>query len=389
MRTIRPSKKAIEVAQMEGGRATEYKLEGYPYYRLIVSKTRKVFAVRYNAFNKRYSKRFGMYPQLSIQEFMAQAEAYIRQINQTHGKVDTRLTVSDFFDEYYHPHIQAKKSTYRDDVSKFNRYVRPEIGAMPISDVRAHHLRRILDRLPEGTRPATINRYRALLHALMEYAYQNELISRNPCKAIPLLSENNIIERHLSEAEGIAFIEACKVEINHPAVQVLMLCYFTGLRVGNARTLRREHLSEDLSSITILTKAGSDQTFPLSKNAQKLILHALSQSRGNYLFPSPLDDRKPVSYPRSAMRRICKRAGIAVAGEDIDVRPGFSKEPITIHGLRKTFCNRVMAETGNIYVCSELLGHSSIEVTRRYLAVNQDQKQDVVNAAFSAHDSCL
>lgn len=385
MRRIKLTKKAVASAEMIDGKRTEYAAENDSRLRVIRNKHRITLKVEYNAFGKRNRQRIGIYPDVSLEEFKARAEAYIQQVNQSHGQLDTRMTVSHFFDHYYLPHIKAKKKTFKEDESKFNLQIRPKIGAMPISQIRTHHLQRIMDNLPQEMKPATRNRYRASLHAMMAYAYQNELVNRNPCSAIPLLPENNINQRYLSEAEGIAFINACMTEWNNPAVLALMSAYYIGLRIGNARTLRREHLSEDLSSITLLTKSGKKQTFPLSRFAQKVILHALSISSSDYLFPSPLNSEKPIGYPKAAMQRICKKAGIAVKGEDVEIQAGFSSLPISIHGLRKTFSNRVMEQTGNIYACSELLGHSSVEVTKRYLSINHDKKIDVVNLAFRAH----
>ena len=385
MRKIKLTKSAVAKLEIINGKRTEYAAEHDSRLRVIRNKHRITLEVKYNAFGDRFRERIGIYPDISLDEFKAQAEAFIQQVNQSHGQINTRITVSYFFDQYYLPHIKAKKKTFKEDESKFNLRIRPEIGNMPISQVRTHHLQRIMDRLPQGTKPATRNRYRACLHAMMAYAYQNELINRNPCSAIPLLPENNLNQRHLSETEGLAFIQACMTEQNNPAVLALMLAYYTGLRIGNTRTLRREHLSEDLSSITLLTKSGKEQTFPLSRFAQDVILHALSISSSDYLFPSPRNPEKPVSYPRAAMQRICKKAGIAVKGETVQLQSGFSPQPIGIHGLRKTFSNRVMEQTGNIYACSELLGHSSVEVTRRYLSINHDKKMDMVNSAFRAH----
>lgn len=385
MRTIRLSKAAIEAALLVNGKRTEYAIEGNLRQRVIKNKTCTTFEVRYNAFNKRFRKRLGLYPDMSLADFTAQANAFIQQVNQSNGQLDTRLTLDDFFNRYYLPRIRVKKITYKDDVSKFNRCVSPHIGKTPLTEIRTHHLQRVLDRLPAATKPATYNRYRAFLFSLFGYACNSQLIGANPCAAIPLLQENNINERYLSEAEGLAFIQACLTEKDNPAVLALMLAYYTGLRIGNARTLKREHLSEGLTSITLLTKVGRDQTFPLSRYAQGIIRHALSLTPCDYLFPSPVNPDKPISHPRSAMVRICKKAGIAVSGEQVEVQEGFSSVPVNIHSLRKTFSNRVMAKTGNIYACSELLGHSSIEVTRRYLSIKDDEKRLIVDSAFEAH----
>ncbi|MBE0507523.1 MAG: tyrosine-type recombinase/integrase [Marinospirillum sp.] len=386
MKTVPLTKKGIELAVAIDGKPTEYKVEGDARLRVYSTPHSTTLGVKLNAFNKRFHKRLGRYPEVSLTQFKQMAEAYIQDINLSYGLLGSNISVTQLFDTHYKPRIQARKSTYKEDISKFDRVIRHEIGSLSLKEVRSYHLERVLDKLrSKGVKPATINRYRSLMHALFKYAHQNGLINYNPCSVIQRERENNIIERYLSEAEGVAFINACLLEMNNPGVQALMFSYFTGLRIKNARTLRREHLADDLSSITLLTKSGKNQTFPLSVFAQEVIKHALSMSGGEYVFPSPLNPLNPVSYPRAVMQRICKRAGIAVKGIEVEVQPGFSRKPVSIHSLRKTFSNRIMAETGSIYACCELLGHSSVEVTRRYLSISQEEQQAVVNAAFSAH----
>ena len=48
---------------------------------------------------------------------------------------------------------------------------------------------------------------------------------------------------------------------------------------------------------------------------------------------------------------------------------------ITAHKLRSTFATNIYEATGDIYVTSHLLGHSNIETTKRYAALDQEKER--------------
>lgn len=55
--------------------------------------------------------------------------------------------------------------------------------------------------------------------------------------------------------------------------------------------------------------------------------------------------------------------------KDVFKRAGLNGNLAT-HSLRKSYAQRLYAITGNIYVISEMLGHSSVDTTRAYLGVD-------------------
>lgn len=51
---------------------------------------------------------------------------------------------------------------------------------------------------------------------------------------------------------------------------------------------------------------------------------------------------------------------------------------LATHSLRKSFAQRVYDGTGDIYIVQELLGHKSIETTKKYLGVSYAKMQEAV-----------
>lgn len=73
---------------------------------------------------------------------------------------------------------------------------------------------------------------------------------------------------------------------------------------------------------------------------------------------------------REILRRMCKRAGI----------PEYSA-----HDFRRYFALQTYRNGADIYAVSELLGHTGIEVTKRYLAIT-DEDRKMVHAKTSPLD---
>ncbi len=57
---------------------------------------------------------------------------------------------------------------------------------------------------------------------------------------------------------------------------------------------------------------------------------------------------------------------------------GLPKDFRPCHGLRHFFATELAASGKSITVISELLGHKSIEITKRYAKVRDEEKQEAV-----------
>lgn len=266
----------------------------------------------------------------------------------------------------------------------YAKYVAEDLGNMKVDEITPFHINLRLQSLPEHLSAATRNRIRALIHRLLQIAVEYGFIGKNPCTVIKSLRENNVVERILTKQEMEAFIESCEQMLKEPAVLALLFALFTGIRIGNIMTIKRENLSHDSRQVYLPnTKSGKSLQLPLGESARRVVEQALTVSTNQYLFSSPIRPDHPISYPRNAFFRICQRAGISVNGALHAGRDGFPAEPITIHCLRKTFASVILEKTGDIYQCSKLLGHCDVKTTQRYAFYNQNKLQETVEDAFT------
>ncbi|MBQ8945676.1 MAG: tyrosine-type recombinase/integrase [Lachnospiraceae bacterium] len=77
-------------------------------------------------------------------------------------------------------------------------------------------------------------------------------------------------------------------------------------------------------------------------------------------------DNHDVPLSRVSAYKIIKKAATKIGLENV-----------SCHSLRKTFGYQAMSKGANIAVIMEIYNHSSYEITRRYLGIDQDEKDRV------------
>jgi integrase len=270
------------------------------------------------------------------------------------------LTFNQVWSDHYYPAVKVRKRSIKDDVQKVDRWLSREFGHMPVAAIKSSHIVAFLDMLREREQlsPATVNRYLALVKALLRFAVENDLLAKSPAKHIRPLPEANIQTRVLNSAERAAFKVACERETNRAAAVLFMLLYHTAARLGEALAAKVEDIDlENRVWYLPMTKSGKAGQICLSSAALDMLLEAIGNRKSGYLFPGK-DPAKPMTRPAKAFDRICASAGI----------DGF-----TIHGLRRNWASIAVNAGVPLYTVSKVLRHSSINVTAVHYAHVQDQ----------------
>lgn len=156
----------------------------------------------------------------------------------------------------------------------------------------------------------------------------------------------------------------------HTALRISDLLRLTWDNVydfGAGRFKRHIHVVE--------RKTGKQKDIAMCKEvirSLELCAAAGSQEPGRFLFESNRKNRAPIS--RIQAYRLIRAAAAAI---DALVR-------ISCHSLRKTFGYHAWKRGVSVAVLMDIYNHSSLEVTRRYLGVSQDDRDKVyLNMSFA------
>ena len=159
---------------------------------------------------------------------------------------------------------------------------------------------------------------------------------------------------------------------------MLLLFLDTGLRLSELLTLPCNDLHIRDQWLKVMGKAQKERMVPFGSRAAKLL------QRYIYCFrPEPVfDDRlflcvngTPMTENtiRLVFARLAKRAGVP---------------RLHIHLLRHTFATRYLLDRGDVFTLQRILGHSTLEMTRRYVDMVA-MEVVITEKRFSAMDRLL
>lgn len=237
---------------------------------------------------------------------------------------------------------KAHKRSIQNDRDKITYFDGP-LGNCQLSAITADMVE---DAIPADSKPATRNRYRAVVRSILRAAERNwDWLDRAP--VIRAEAENNIREVYLTREQFQRLLDELPARYR-PAVTFAVL---TGLRRANVLGLDWSAVNLDGATVIVSaddSKAGKRIIVPLN-SAAKAVLAAQEGRTGSVWGLTTIS--------RPAWNAACRRAGV----------PGFR-----FHDLRHTWASwHAMAGT-DMQVLQRLGGWSSPAMLQRYVALAPD-----------------
>ena len=163
-------------------------------------------------------------------------------------------------------------------------------------------------------------------------------------------------DKELTKEEYNRLILAAKAKSSSRLFLMIQAICSTGIRVSEHRFITREALER--GRITIYNK-GKERVVFLPKKLKKCLLQYCRQ---NGIYSGPVFVTKngtPVNRCNvwAEMKALCKEAGV-------------SPEKVFPHNLRHLFARSFYEQEKDLAHLADILGHSSIETTRIYVAVS-------------------
>lgn len=274
----------------------------------------------------------------------------------------SNLTLNEFFDCHYYPHIELIKRKPRHDYLTYNKHFRNSIGRLTFTQldnatlddwVRGHIRQRYM--------PGTINKHIFFLNRILNMARNWGVIDHNAFqnRTIKRLNIGDYKQRFLNEAEIKRLLNACNADF-HPFLYLFVkLLILTGARKGEARTARWRDINfnEHLWTVPV-SKNGRSRRIVLN-TAAIMTLDEVRDRADQFFLPHRRDDYVFIN-PKSktcydSFHAAWYRAR-SVAGLD----------EVRIHDLRHTYASLLINKGATIYEVQKLLGHHHISMTERY-----------------------
>lgn len=279
--------------------------------------------------------------------------------------------LSEFLDEVYLPWSKTNKKSWRDDAymapmlkQYFEGKALRDISAQAVEQFKIDRLN-TLTKKGSSRQPATVNRELTLLSSVYSLAMKYDKAESNPCSKVDLFTLDNLRYRYLlpdEEPKLLAQLDGPRAHLR-PAVIVAL---GTGMRMGEQLRMKRHQVDFLRNILTARdTKNGRPRDIPMNDDVREALAE-LCRDKGpnDYVFSSP-KTKSCLRETKRGFRTACRLAGI---------------EGLIWKDLRATFGTR-LAEAGcDAFTIAQLLGHSDIRVTMRYVRAVEDTKRIAVEA---------
>lgn len=287
--------------------------------------------------------------------------------------------------------VTVGENTYDGYALNYKNHIDPYIGNKKISEVKTLDCQRILNEMgKKDYKSSTIAVVKNTLFNMLDYAYQNDVIVKNPCNKLVKSDVGKESDPRLAMTieEQKNFLMNASASIYDNVYRFVLQ---TGLRVGEVIGLQWSDIdltegmmyvcrTADYDTETgtwklwgTKTKAGT-RSIPLTNEAKRILLAQKEKNKKISIIDMKWKDtvfltRKGTPSKRvlydSSIKTVCKRAGIP---------------DISMHILRHTFATRCI-EAGMIpKTLQTILGHSDITTTMNlYVHTMDDQKMKEVS----------
>jgi len=236
-------------------------------------------------------------------------------------------------------------------------------GKLPLDAITSGHVEKFKVARSDEITPAGTNRDVAALRLILNFAIRHGLIGRNPVHGVKFLPEGPGAMRVVSHEEQRRYLAAANPLLR----DVAALMVETGTRPEEVFTIHPEnvHLERRYLFVPSGKTRFARRNIPLTAAAISVLKRRLGKARGSFLFWHKSDSNKPLTTVQKAHEN-------AIADSKM-------KPPFRLYDLRHTFGSRSAMAGVDLGTLKELMGHSHISVTMRYVHPTPEHKREAVD----------
>lgn len=297
--------------------------------------------------------------------------------------------------------IKLKKSSYVKYFNLINNHIKPSLGNYPLSDLTGTVLNAyIAEKLKsgnintsEGLSEKTVKDIITVIKSVLRFAKDEALL--------PDVNVNLVLPREkakdmrvLTKDEQAVLEEYLCSDIDESKLG-LLLCIYTGLRIGEICALKWNDISLKEKILTVNRTMQRVQTLEADcpSKTEVIITHPKS-NRSSRIIPLPdclIDKLK-------TFRPICQNAYLLTGDTERFIEPRTYQnrfktyiancgiKDANFHSTRHTFATRCVEVGFEIKSLSEILGHANVNITLdRYVHPSFDMKRINMNKLYFLH----
>lgn len=225
-----------------------------------------------------------------------------------------------------------------------------------------------------GMASASVNRKIVAVSGYFKFLHDVEIIKSNPAANLKSVKVHNKEKLPMSREDIAKMLNACS---SNRQKAMLYTLGTTGLRVSELTGLGYKQYRDRVGNQIVITGKGNKQrvVFLNPETVEAINLYIRTERRANrwaadcdYLFASSQGGKVDANNFDKTLKALARKAGIKNADE------------VSAHTFRHSFAC-ILSENGtSMDVIRDLLGHSSLAVTSRYLNQNVNRMREATTA---------
>ena len=235
-------------------------------------------------------------------------------------------------------------------------------GKLPLDAITPAQLEKFKVARVQKITPAGTNRDLAALRVMLNFAIRQDHIRSNPFNSVKLFPEGPGIMRVVSYAEQHRYLVAANLLLRDIAVVMLE----TGMRPEEVFSMQKENVF--LADRYLFVPTGKTRfarrNVPLTDAALDVLKRRMVKVKGPYLFSHRHNPDLPLTTIRKAHVQALRGSAI--------------NPPFRLYDLRHTFGTRMAMAGVDLPTLKELMGHSNISTTMRYVHPTPEHKRNAV-----------
>lgn len=282
--------------------------------------------------------------------------------------------------EAYLKWSKSTKLSWKHDLWRAQKHLLPYFGNSDIASITTGDVEILKqDLLTKSLSGGTVNRVVALLSSIFNFERNHNAALRNPVRGeVKKLRESTKEITPLDENEIAKLLETASNNYNY--VVLIALAVFAGLRASEVLGLEWKHVDFKEKELHICqtvvtgvvrdtTKSGKTRIVPISARLHAILLqHHHNGNASGFVIKSHTGER--LHKVQDIFTQMRYESGIRLEA--------------TFHTLRHTFATNAANKGVNLPTLQQWLGHSDIKTTMRYIHVNKDHSQQMMELLDAA-----
>jgi len=239
-------------------------------------------------------------------------------------------------------------------------------------------IRMFLLKLQERNAPVSVSDYYKCVNRFLNWMVEERILKRSPMDNIrpPKVPQKVIVPFTVEHIKRLLLLCDSEKFLGARNRAIILVFLDTGLRLSEMAGIQLDDVDFDRETIKVMGKGARERVVRIGKTAQKALLKYLLMRRDDHPCLWVSEEQKPLTH-----------WGIACVMRVLKQRAKIEGVRCSAHTFRHTFATRALLNGAGEFEVQSLLGHSKLDMTRRYAASLRSEAAVVGHRRFSPVDN--